>query len=227
MAYSLIATGAVVVGNNVTLSPPMPAGFSAGQLLLLQSGVFMGTFATPAVAGWTLLSPGVNEHEVALWAKIAVGSDAPPAITWGTNYAYAFVTAYSGNPASLAGIVHASADHIGTTTNSIFYSGLTITQPGCLVICGGSRNKTPTSNAATFAAVGSFAIRNTSIPNGPNVAGVMNDWIQSAATTFSTLTQTYSIADTAAPYNSFSVALLPGTSAPPATTSRLASMGVG
>jgi hypothetical protein len=227
MSYSLIATGTAVSGFNATLTPPMPAGFSAGNLLLLSTGSQIGSLPSPTVAGWTILSPGVHSIQSPLYGKIAAGGDASPSVAWGSQFAWAAVTAYSGNQASLTGIVHASVDIGALSTNKINYPALTITQANCLVVCGGLRNKTSTSNGATAGTVGSFSIRNSLFLTSGNIEGIFNDWIQTTATSVPAQSQTWSIADsTSQNFECYVIALLPA-SAPPTGTSQLAIMGVG
>lgn len=212
MAYAPINTATPSTGFNATLTPAMPSGFVAGNLLLLHTGEYQGSDPTPSVVGWTLLSPGVLANQVALFGRIAMGGDASPAITWGNQYSFAFVTAYSGNPSSLASIVHASADHLHSDEQFILYPALTITAPNCLVIAAGSRDKTTVSDGGTFDTYGSFTIRNTSIMTNPNPtpAGVLNDWIQTTPTSISAGFQTFTIADSVNMQNEgYIVALYP------------------
>ena len=210
MSYALVGTGAATTGFNATLAPAIPSAAGAGNLLLLFTGSYQGSLSTPTVAGWTKLSPGVNANQVAIFGKIAVGGDATPSISWGNQFAFAFVVAYSGNPASVSGIVHASSDRANDTTNSIGYAALTITQPGCLVLAAGSRDKTSASNGGSFLTYGSFAIRQSSISTNTSNAAVLNDLIQTTAANVAAGFQTFSIADgSAQQYESITLALLP------------------
>lgn len=210
MSYALVNTAAVTSGFNVTLAPAMPAGFAAGNLLLLQTQCYQGSLATPTVSGWTLLSPGVKAKQIALFGKIAVGADASPSITWGNQFASAWVTAYSGNQASLSGIVHASIDYLATNVSAVTYLALPITQPNCLVIAGASRDKTANTDTGVWDAITNFSIRQSSILAGASIAAVMNDWIQTTATTAPQVIQYMTKSDlTAQQYESYVVALLP------------------
>lgn len=227
MSFAFIAAGAETTGFDVALTPAMPAGFSAGNILLLHTGSYQGSQTLTPPAGWLPLSPFNNAQQTGLYGKIAVGGDSSPSMHWPGQFAYASVLAYSGNQASLTGIVHASLDTTGLSTLDIVYNALTITAAGCLVIAAGQKNKTSTSNGATFNSITGFTQRQSSIINGATPAGVFNDQIQTTATNIASLVQAFSIADpTSQDYESFIVALLPASS-PPATTHKLTYMGVG
>ena len=218
MTWALVAAAAPVSAYNQTLVPTMPAGFVAGNILIAQSQIYIGSYATPSAAslgaGWVQLSPGVNAKQVALWGKQAVGNDPAPTIEWAGNganvTASAWVTAYSGGSLNL----HASADWANTDTENLRFAALTITQPNCLVIAGGARDKTSASNAGSWGTpgAGSFAVRNSLILSGANIAGVMNDWIQTGAVSLSSqFLQSMGVADASAQsQESFTIALLPG-----------------
>jgi hypothetical protein len=232
MAYAPINVGPVASAYNAALSITMPTGFAAGNLLLLQSQIYQGSAATPTVSGWTRLSPGVNAKQIALWGKIAVGSDAAPSINWGSSvnvFSSAWVAAYSGNPSTLTGIVHASADELNNNKQDIDYPALAITQPDCLVIAGGARDKTSATDSATFGTLGDFVIRQSSVlpASSGNLAAVMNELIQTSPTSLAAVYQSMSTEDaTTQQFESFVIALLPAVTASSRTPS-LMTMGAG
>lgn len=227
MTYALLGTGAATTGFNVTLTPAIPVAAVAGCLLLLHTGSYQGSLGTPAVSGWTKLSPGVNANQVALYGRIATGSDAA-SVAWGNQFSFAFVTAYSSNLATLTGIVHASADKANLATNAVGYSALTITQANCLVIAGAAKDKTATTNGATYSTYGGFSVRNQVTLSGTSISAVMNDLIQTTATSLTAGNQFLTIAESAnTQYESYVVALLSGTTPPLTKPSQLACMGVG
>lgn len=150
--YTLVAAGAPSRQYNAAITPALPAGYAAGQLLILQSQTTLGSFSAPAVAGWTLLASNAS---LGVWGLIATGTGADaPSVNWGTINAdaSAWIIAYSGNPSTLGtvtanspgGIIHAVSAYPTPANNVsiINYEGLTITSPNCLVLLCGTRNNT-------------------------------------------------------------------------------------
>ena len=209
MAYAHIADGTPTSGFNTAISPAMPTGYSAGNLLLLHTGVYQGAGATPTVTGWTLLSPGTLANQVALFGRIATGSDTA-SISWGNQFAFAMVSAYSGNPTTLTGIVHASVDYLHTSVNAMQYQALTITQPGCLVLAAFGRDKTATSNGVSIFSLSGFTLRNSITLTGTSIMGGFNDQIQTTATNLTASNQSFGVSEVSAvQYELYTVALLP------------------
>ena len=213
MSYVAVAYGTIVAGYNQTLTPAIPVAAVTGNLLVLQATAHQGGPSPPdlSAAGWTLVSPSVNAKQVAVYLGYA-GTATAPSVTYGTDYATAVINAYSGAPSSLTGIVHASVDELNTSTNKIGYSALTITAPNCLVIALGARNKTATTNGATFAAIasGQYTLHQTSLLANNSIATACNDWIQTTATSSTGSTQAMSLTDTTQQQESVIIALLPG-----------------
>jgi hypothetical protein len=85
----------------------------------------------------------------------------------------------------------------GGSFNEISFPSLTINQANCLVIAAGAKNKTATSNGATWNAypTGSFNIEASSVPAGIVPSAVYSDWIQTTATSIAAGNQTQTIAD--------------------------------
>ena len=92
-----------------------------------------------------------------------------------------------GESGSISGIVHASVDYQhADTQSSLNYQGLTITQPGCLVLAFGGRNKTSTKDGASYSAFSGFTLppNGQFLLSGANISGAFNYAIQSTATNF-------------------------------------------
>lgn len=229
--YAAIGYGTPVSGFNAAIQPAIPA-FTPGNLLVLQSQSYAGNLATPSLSGWTKVSPGTLANQIACWIRIAQAGDVGPSISWGNQWASAWINVYSGNPSTLTGIVHASNDRVNSSTNTVGYPTLGITQAGCLVILGGYRNKSATSNGGSFNALTGFAKHNQSVISGIAIAAVTNDVIQTTATNIAQLSQVFTT-DTNQQYESFAIALMPASSGggggggTTPTPSRLGLMGVG
>src|SRR5271156_5448494 len=101
MSFAPVAYGAATSGSsNAALTPALPAGILAGNLLLMGSGIYMGATTQPDLTsqGWYLASPQVNQTTQALYMRIATGNSADNiSINWGYpgTTAYAYVKAYS------------------------------------------------------------------------------------------------------------------------------------
>lgn len=124
-------------GLNVTLPT-----YSAGDLLVMIASARPSnayTVGSPP-SGWTSLRDG-TANETKLFGKIAVSSEATPNITCSESGAFgACIAAFSGAPASISGIVHASALETsgGSLEQDIDTAALTITEPQTLVIYAGA-----------------------------------------------------------------------------------------
>lgn len=124
-------------GLNVTLPT-----YSVGDLLVMAASARPSnafTVGSPPT-GWTLLKDG-TASETALFGKIAVVSEATPNVTCSQTGAFgACIASFSGAPASIASIVHASA--LGTSGGSLVEDidtpALTITAPQTLVLYVGA-----------------------------------------------------------------------------------------
>lgn len=209
MTYAIVGTGAVTSGFNATLTPAFPT-YSTGNLLLLVTGEQIGSDPTPNLSaqGWTQLSPGTHAHQVALYGRIATGLDSV-SIAWGNVYSFAWICSYSGNPSTLTGIVHASGDVSNSNSNGIVFPAVTITATGCLVIAAGARDKTATTNGATWNAISGYTKRQSSVPSGSIFAAIMNDQVQTSPVSFASVNQSLSISDSNQPYEGYVVALYP------------------
>jgi hypothetical protein len=154
----------------------------------------MGTDAAPTISGWTKLTPDTqSSHASQLYGRIAVGSDSMPTFNYGNQFQFGQVFAFTGAPASISGIVHASIDRQTTSNSDIKNPGaLTITQNNCLIIFCGQRNKTATTDGIVYNMIGTQGA-NFTIPtggqfqtNGTNNSAALSYWIQTTATSLDT-----------------------------------------
>lgn len=230
MSYSFIAAGALTIANNTAMTPALPAGYAAAQLLVLHAGETFGGDSLPSLTsqGWTQLSSGTVG--TGLWGRIAAGNSSDqPTFQIGTFWQYAQIFAYSGNPSTITGIVNQVSTRSGNDTLGVFYSATSAPSVnGCLAIAAGSRNKTTTVNGATYGSMTNYTLRSGSpvASSSAQVAPVYNDWIQTTATASPSMHQNLSITDSTEPQFGNVILLNPGSASTP-STSRLASMGVG
>lgn len=170
------------------MTPAMPA-FSAGELLLLETGVNSISVSPPAIAGWTMISPGFNILGAALYARIAVGGDTSPTFQWDASHqAFARILSFNGDVyTDLATIVSVANDRAGNATGRIIVGATAApAQNNCLVIRGGRCVKTATNNGSAFGDWGDSGIYtkagNTQlVQNGAALAAGLWYWIQTNA----------------------------------------------
>lgn len=198
---------------------PSPGAFSAGDVVLVLTGEFIGgdTITTPS--GFTKLSPGVNANQTSIFGLLSVtGAETMPTITWGNQFSWAIVLVYSN--ATLT--VDFSQDRVGTTTTNLVGPGTLHTPSidGCVTILVASKNKTSTSNGTTTSAPTNFTMVGQSAPSGFNSFVGICDWIQTTATTVpANVTMVGSIADsTNQSFQSIILALQPAPLPPPSAT---------
>ena len=227
-AYELVGVGAPTRAYNQALTPAIPSGVVAGDLLILQSQIYIGNptasslsgAADPRTQGWTLLGPTSASGVAGLgvWARIATGSDTV-SVNWGpvNADACAWVIAYSGNPATLTGIIHAQSQKQNNEVGGVGYADLTITIAGCLVLlCASKNNTSGAAQSAQWNAVsgnGTFAIDQAVVENkfsNGDISAVTNRQIQTTATNITSAGQSLTANDSSTQgYSTVSLALLP------------------
>jgi len=135
-----------------SMSPAMPS-FSAGDLLLLHTGVNSISLGTPTVTGWTKLTTNSTAPCDALYGRIAVGGDTSPSVQWDASHqAYSRIFSFSGDVyTDLATIVTLASERATNTTGKIAVASTAAPTPSnCLVIRAGHCIKTATNNGSTF-----------------------------------------------------------------------------
>lgn len=188
--YAAIAYGTTSAGFGTpfTLAPTVPAGPVAGNLLIMYTGIQYGSSASPVISGWTNLSTVSGETGqqscIAVYGRIMTGSGDAPTFNWAQNlFAFAFIVGYSGNPATLTGILAVPAAlGFNTISNSSVLMPTVSAPPvnGCLAIAVGLKNTGLTTNP-TWTQFGSFQNEKTVFTSG-EYAGIYADWVQTTAT---------------------------------------------
>jgi len=141
---TFIGAGAGASANNASVSPALPSGFQANDLLLcFASARGNGTLGTPT--GWTQLfqvahsSSGINK--IALFYKIAVGGDANPTVTYtggaSGHTVIAQCCAFRGvDPSSPFDVIGATSSN-ASQANIGPISGITPTvEDACVIVMG-------------------------------------------------------------------------------------------
>lgn len=151
MPYALDSVGLNASGAGA-LNPGMVASPS-GKLLALQTGVFSVSLGPPTIAGWTLVSPLINQNDSVVYLRIGQPGDAAPSVQWDASHpAFARIAAFSGDIyTDLSTIVLQSGD-IGTnTTGSVRAGSMSVPSINtALVLRGGHCVKSSVNNFASF-----------------------------------------------------------------------------
>lgn len=215
--YTFVADGGFtskVVGGSMT--PTMPS-FSAGNLLLLQTGVNSTTLGTPTISGWTKLTTNGTAKCAGLYGRIAVGGDTAPTFQWDASHqAYSRIVSLSGDVyTDLTTIVSLESERATNTTGNIpVQSTVAPSQANCLVIRGGHCNKTSTNNGSTFADWAADSgiytkIGSEMVQSGSALAACLWYDFQSSATATSSDTAALTNADTSNNAQGYTVFLQP------------------
>src|SRR5882672_4462342 len=126
-------------GNDFTAN--MPSSFSAGDILIACTRSINSTQTFTQPTGWTTLaSNSSTSGNTAIFAKIAVGGDSAPTISWsGVGHVWNQIVAFSGSVyTDLSTIVAHTATPNANSGNDIRIPALTVTTDNTLIIaCGG------------------------------------------------------------------------------------------
>jgi hypothetical protein len=112
------------VGTNTNPVAGMPAGFAAGDLLVIV-GVSGAAFTDPA--GWTIWRNGGANPRLSAWYKISSGGETAVTVTNSNSSSQVIMLAYSGINAT-------PLDLLGTANTTLTTTSLTTTVANDLVI---------------------------------------------------------------------------------------------
>lgn len=155
MPYTFVAAGAGTDSQPAT--PGQPSGKAAGDLLLTLTGARTATETVNTPTGWVLLadsSPTANDS-LAIFGRIAT-NDANDDLNFdfwsGTSNNHTRMLCFRGGGyTDLSTIVaHSGIAGAASNTADIPNAAVTITTPNCLIIGVGKKQKTATSDGATF-----------------------------------------------------------------------------
>lgn len=197
MSITLVSAGTVVTGTNGIT--PAAGTYQVGDALIYCTGQFSGSQTITDPAGWTRLTLNSGVTNVVTFGKIAAStSETIPTVNWGaSNRGYAGVLAFRGVDSSFT-TAGTAQERTGNTTSTIVgaASAFTPTKDGALVLFHGSRNKTSTSDTATYSAPTNFTMGLQAAVNGTNLSMGASYWIQTTATQVpANIAMTFSIAD--------------------------------
>lgn len=173
---SFVAAGATAAGNNTPLSPALPAGVQAGDLLLILAAIRNSPAGGMVVdQGYTLLGYANN---LCLWGKIHSGSEVAPTVTFTNGVTNATTTAQM---AAFRGVSMRSlgaASQLNASAQDIAYPALAIPQaPACVLYLGWKQDDW--TSVATIA--GAAEIGEVSSTAGDD-AGIVWDYVLQAST---------------------------------------------
>ncbi len=178
------SNGTAAHADNASVTPTMPASYSAGQLILIFAAIRNTAATVNTPSGWTRLwSGGTN---VALFGKLAAsGADPDPTITVSGGSSGDTVSARTarfamGTLTDLTNIVVASATQLNPSAQNIAYPGLPLRPDNLLVLYLGWKQDDWTSVAAIS---GASEIMDDSSTTGNDQGIVMDRVVQTTAAT--------------------------------------------
>jgi hypothetical protein len=142
-AATYVATGSVDNDDNAAVTPGLPAGVQAGDLLLILAAIRSsgtGTVNTPT--GYTRMPVWDAGDNIQLFAKIHSGSESTPTVTFGGGSAgdttSAKMMSFRGMPTTLTDLgdmVVDSLTQLNASAQNIAFPGVyPINLPGCVVL---------------------------------------------------------------------------------------------
>ena len=133
------AAGTAAHANNANVTPGIPASVAAGNLLLVLAAIRNSGAGIPSTpTGYTRIPVFEVASNVQLFAKIAVGGDTAPTISFGGGVANADTSAQmirlGGQWYSPNGIAVARASALNESAQNIAYPGLHLDVDNCVVL---------------------------------------------------------------------------------------------
>lgn len=149
---AFVAAGTVAHANNASVTPSMPAGVQAGDLLLVLAAIRnsgTGTVSTPA--GYTALLTSGN---MTLLGKVHTGSEVAPTVTFSGGVANADTSAQMAAFRGVSMTVHASGAQLNGSAQNITYPALDVSRANCAVLYLGWKQDDWTSVASPGTEIG-------------------------------------------------------------------------
>jgi hypothetical protein len=212
MAITFVATGAAASGLNA-ISPALPSGLAAGDLMLLFVQTSNQTPTTPT--NWNVVGAGLVGSGTAAAAgsvglivywKVAASGESAPSVPTGLNHLIGFISAYRGVNGTSP--INISSGTTATSSTAVSIAAVTTTVTNCMVV-GVSANSvdsntvqitafTSTASALTSFATDTTTSTNTTSGTGGGVQACHG--LLAAATTTNTITATQGTASVQAKY---------------------------
>lgn len=175
---SFVAVGAASHGSNASLTPALPAGLAAGDLLLLLAGIRNSGTGFPLVptSDWDVLADLGN---LCLYGKYAQSGESVPTVNFAAGVANATTSAQCAAWRGVGLTVHKRASQLNVSAQNIAYPALTVVRNNCLVVVFGWKQDDWTS-VATLA--GMTEVGEPSSITGDDQGVVWDYVLQSTAT---------------------------------------------
>lgn len=132
---AFVAAGTVAHASNASVTPTMPAGVQAGDLLLVLAAIRnsgTGTVNTPS--GYTVLLTSGN---MTLLGKVHTGTESAPTITFTGGAANADTSAQMAAFRGTGITVHASTAQLNASAQNIAYPAMDVSRANCVVVYAG------------------------------------------------------------------------------------------
>lgn len=135
---SFVAVGTAVHGNNASLTPGLPAGLAAGDLLLLRAVIRNSGTGFPIAPDddWDLLLDMGND---CLYGKYAQSGESTPTVDFIAGVTNATTSAQTAAFRGVGLTVHSRATQLNASAQNIAYPAAAITRDNCLLLTCGSK----------------------------------------------------------------------------------------
>lgn len=129
---TLVAAGTAAHADNSLVTPGMPAGAQAGDLLLVFAAIRNSGTGTPNTpTGYTALATAGN---IGLYGKIHTGTESAPGVTFSGGVSGATTSAQMAAVRGVQLAVHSTSAQLNGSAQNIATPALTITRDRCLVL---------------------------------------------------------------------------------------------
>lgn len=186
-----VGIGALSSGNNASLTPALPGGWVAGDLLLILASIRnSGTGTVNVPSGWTALLTSGN---VSLLGRIAQAADVAPTVTFAGGVANATTLAqcwaFRGTEQDITQVLSASTAQLNASAQNIAVPGLTVAEANNAVVVMGWKQDDWTS-VAPLSGQGLTEISDSTTTTGDDASHVIDYKIETTAANLTTTTLT-------------------------------------
>lgn len=148
MAITFVASGAASTGNNASVVPALPAGLTAGDLMILVASIRnSGTGTVNDITGWIRITGTAN---VGVFGRLYAPGDAAPTVAFTGGVAnadtIARITAFRGTEQAVSTIY--AVTQLNSSAQDILYPALNVTGPGQAVLMIGWKQDDATGYGA-------------------------------------------------------------------------------
>lgn len=153
---TLVGVGAAAHADNASVTPAMPVGVQAGDLVMVL-GAIRGTGAFVTGSGWSF-TVFPTEPNVRLFAKIAGAGEPAPTVSFALGAAgdttSAQVVAFRGNFTTVTDLVVNNAGQSNASAQNVAYPALTVTRDDLLILYYGWKQDDWTSTTPPGTKIG-------------------------------------------------------------------------